>query len=150
MNEYGPSLRIECAHGHERARWWACVCVTCCFWFKGTHLVSLMPDHQPLLFISSVDLPFISPLSFLSPFSPRSCFSLFLGHCQHVAFSGSHGVRLNTLMLLPSCVFSSSVFQDYKMFAIELTTCNFFRVMLVKQRWYWIKASWDYWNTPMV
>ena len=101
--------------------------MTCCFWFKGTHLVSLMPDHQPLLFISSVDLPFISPSCIPLPLlTSLMSFSLFLGHCQHVAFSGSHGVRLNTLMLLPSCVLDASISQDYKMFAIKLTTCNFF------------------------
>lgn len=45
-----PHSAHECAHGHERARWWACACVTCCFWFKWTHLVSLMPDHEPFFF----------------------------------------------------------------------------------------------------
>lgn len=102
-----PFSAHERAHGHERARWWACACVTCCFWFKGTHLVGLMPDHQPLFFIFSVDLPLFSRHSFLSPC--QLSFSLFLGFRQHVALSGSHGVRLNTLMSLPSCV---SLFSD--------------------------------------
>lgn len=67
-----PFSAHECAHGHECARWWACACVTCCFWFKGTHLVGLMPDHQSFFFISSVGLPFVSPHSFLTSVSPIS------------------------------------------------------------------------------
>lgn len=52
-----------------------------CFWFKETHLMGLMPDHQSLFFISSVSQPILLTPSFI----PLPCltyhlsFSLYLG-----------------------------------------------------------------------
>lgn len=106
LNEYGPTLpmsvhMVMSVHVGEPVLVWHAASglkePTSSAWcLTISHFFSLF----------SVDHPFISPHLLLAPsVSLGSWVSLsFWGQPQHAALPGSHGLQLNILMSLPSCV----------------------------------------------
>lgn len=103
INEYGPSLSMS-VHMVTSVHVGEPVIV----WHATSSLKETPPPFQPDAWPSAITLhPLLPHIQFCSLthfpyFTEQLNFLLCL--CQHVAFAGSHGVLLNTLILLPSDV----------------------------------------------